>query len=151
MSGITKVLLASLFFVLFYPKVALCDDIFVPSTRVVLEECRSSLASSLNFNKSYCAAFISGVVGGINIGRKEIIEALPPKRLEEIQNKVSEQCIGSKEDRSRQLAVHFLDAVDSVQSEYDKSAILEQAAFISLAGVLEGKFKGKMSICSIGN
>ena len=148
MSSKFQVLLIAFFCVIFSSKAAVCDDSFVPSTKFVLEECRSSLASSLNFNNSYCAAFISGVSGGINIGRKDIIEVLSPKDLEKLQNKVSEQCIGAKEDRLKQIALHFLDAVDSVQSKYDKDVILKQSAFISMGGVLEGKFEGKKSICS---
>lgn len=142
------IFLAFFLFVTLSPKNAFCDDAYVPSTKFVLEDCRSNLASNLNFNKSYCAAFISGVSGGINIGRKDIVEVLSSKDLEKLQNKVSEQCIGSKKDRLEQIALHFLDAVDSVQSKYDKDVILKQSASISLGGVLEGKFKGKKSICS---
>lgn len=151
MSSKLHIFLAFFLFVTLSSKQAFCDDAFVPSTKFVLEECRLNLASSLNFNKSYCAAFISGVSGGINIGRKEVIEVLSSKNLEDLQNKISKQCIGLKKDRVKQLALHFIDAVDSVRSEYDKNIILKQPAFISFAGVLEGKFKGKMSICSTSN
>lgn len=144
-----QVLLISFIIVMFSSNAALCDDAFVPSTRFVVDECRSSLSSKSDFNSSYCAAFISGMASGTLIGHADAIKIFPQEDVDKLSHMIPENCLGIKKNRLSVIATHFVDAVDFVSSEYDKKLILNQAAYITLAGVLQGKFHGKYSICSI--